>query len=147
MSSETQRIARHGALACWVSLYLSSWTVHCASKLCVEPKGIWSFTALPIGVNLGIFHDILWQHLYKCRPAGAWVFGLHACYTDAVPPGLKSPHLPDVFRTICKGFGVKTFFYNEKYTSFFLNWHLWVFYRSTQPTCTLLFLLSNSRFI
>ena len=43
MSSETQRFAPSGALARWVSLYLSSSTVHGTSKLCVESKGILFF--------------------------------------------------------------------------------------------------------
>ena len=47
MSSETQRTTTPAALDRWVSLYLYSSTVRGRSKLCAEPKGSWSFTALP----------------------------------------------------------------------------------------------------
>ena len=49
-----------------------------------------------IGVNLGVSHDILQQRLYRCRPAGAWLFGVPKFYTDVAPLGLKTVHSPHI---------------------------------------------------
>ena len=57
-----------------------------------------------IGVDL-VFHGILEQHFYKCRPYGAWVLGAMVFYTNAVPTGLKRAlKYPRFVAKICRSF-------------------------------------------
>ena len=74
-----------------------------------------------MGVNLEVFHGIWSSRLYKCRPAGAWVFGVDACYTNAAPLGLKTIPSPTCPCIRLHAVSTKTFFENEKHISFFLN--------------------------